>query len=174
MDSDMLKSWRRTESLIYGTINCLTSMRVCEFNLEFEMPRSPSSYGYANAWSTEDELKRQVMKARYAFKNVLAYLTFLITGSAFVTPGDGTAIYTPGGDVTWPRWANAAVRDHGVHPAWLQMLLRSDIANFECSRVGGFIRVDRCTFLSYVRWMLPRRIPLVFVWPLNDSSYGVK
>jgi len=173
MGPELLKSWRLTESLIYGTINCLTSMRVCEFNLELKTPRTPSTYGYASAWSSEDELKCQIMKARFAFKNALAFLAFLLTGSAYVTPSNHRAICTPV-DGAWPPWAKVAVRDYGIHPAWLQMLLRSDIANFECSRVGGYIRADRCTFLNYVRWMLPRRIPLVFVWPLNDPRYGVE
>ena len=72
---DLLTSWRHIEVLIYGTIHSITSSNKCAYNLDFETPHSPSSYGYTKSWQKVEDVKKHAMQACFAFRDVLVYLT---------------------------------------------------------------------------------------------------
>jgi hypothetical protein len=163
-------SWQSLENCVTYCCNALfgeaMTKRRASFPLDFSSSTTkylPYQYGYRRIHRTYEIAYRCARKARFAFYLLFGLLSYAITLNQDF-PGDR-------------RWLSVLLEErHGVHPAWLNDIASSPIADFSgmFPRVGAFISPKVAPQLkSSFPNMISGRCPIYIHWDHPDW-YGDK
>lgn len=73
---------------------------------------------------------------------------------------DNRDVADPKWDPCTPSWVKILVDDCKMHPAWVQDLRNSMVADFSILRAGVVIHACNCTWLHDIKYLTAAKIPL--------------
>ena len=117
-------------------------------------PPLPSKYGYFDVHATESAARAGLATSLDAFVVYLAYFSFLAALCEF----EFDAMYGK----SWYKLLSK--EDSGVHPEWLELLVKSPIVDFERERLGVVIDVVDCGWLHFAQHLHVAGIQFWYYW----------
>lgn len=175
LDEELVKSWQRLERSLEEAKG--RSLKFFTPDPDLSEPPLPSSFQYAKAYRSFEELYRQVQLAKSAFDLLIAWVVYVVVASnaserSFIRNGKFSDKHIG----SWPKWCKDAIEDNkknkqeGFEPGWLNYFLFSQAFDFRSPRVGMFISTDTCAFLDEIPLYLCAGVPFTVICPLNGAD----
>jgi hypothetical protein len=122
-------------------------------HLDYKLPPFPSTYGYLRDHASSRFAMKAVRRSRSAFLLLIAWCL-----SACASSGK---IHSPK-----PGWYKILEESGWVHQEWLNEMARNEIADFSgnVKRVGMFVHLGRCPWLTRIRVYINANVPIWFYW----------
>lgn len=165
--------WLDLQNIIYLTIREIQKYTGGVMShLELEPPRRrPLDFGFMQQYKRKEDARRAVLNSRGSFDLLLAFLAFYMCNSSSLRQQSSAFARTVGWD-GWPGWAQNSLENKVLHPAWVDMLLFSEISDFSLRRVGCYIVPGSCEWLHLVPNFLSLNIPIGFLYPVLEKDYA--
>ncbi len=114
LDVDLADSWRRLE----GSLSTITKYecKFSQFDPSLSEPPLPSSFRYADTYSSFEDLYQHALSAKSVFDLFIAWVVYIIIGGT-----DRGVILEHSTKPTdhWPKWCKEAIRDKVFEASWL-------------------------------------------------------
>ncbi|KAH7903656.1 hypothetical protein BJ138DRAFT_1107493, partial [Hygrophoropsis aurantiaca] len=149
--------WSDLEHKLSYVISCLSNN--CFVPFHFQYPSAPQSYGYTRVASTRDLVKRNAMRSRNAFLVLVATCSYLLIQRIKINNIDQDPV----------RAQTLRILKEMVlvpHPAWIDALNNSFVANFSANvpRVGAFVHWDKYPFAECMYKYQVLGVPYWMFW----------
>ncbi len=167
LDAELSKSWRRLE----GSLHTITQYvrKFSQFDPSLSEPPMPSSFRYADTYSSFEDLYQHALLAKSAFDLFIAWVVYIVTGGT----DRGVILEHSAEPVnSWPEWCKEAIRNKTFEASWLHQFLFSQAFDFRSRRVGMFISTDTCAFLDDIPLFLRAGIPFTVVCTLDVADHN--
>jgi hypothetical protein len=152
--------WRRLEEALIMMGTVVTEKSAARYvPLEYKLPPFPATFGYLRDHATSRYAMKAVRRSRSAFIPLVAWCA-----CAFASAGDLRS-YTP-------RWYRLLEDSGRVHQEWLNEMARNEIGDFSgnVKRVGVFVHLARCAWLSIIQVYINANVPIWFYW--GNTRHG--
>jgi hypothetical protein len=145
------RQWQLLENCLISVTRILFLAANVTVPVGFKWFKPPSEYFYLQTSDTRQQMIERVMNARDAFIPLMAICSYAIA-------------FTPNFTHASPPWT-AKLREEGIHPEWVSMLEKSQLADFspDNRRLGVFLQ-PTCNYLDNIPRMLRANIPIWFCW----------
>jgi hypothetical protein len=154
MCPQLAQAWRRLEEALVMMANLVNAKTSIFVPLDYKEPGFPHKFGYLREHKTKQYAAKAVSRSRAAFTPLVAWCSWFFVSA--------------GGDIqsATPRWYTILEDSQMVHADWLTEMRKNELGDFSgnVKRVGMFVHLGRCSWLSIIRAYLAANVPIWFLW----------
>lgn len=165
---NIIDCWFELERTLRGIVACV--LKHTPLSIPVVEPNFPTSFGFQAGYESYERMVRHAFGAKHAFEIFLAWTVYVVVvcGERGRIPL-GATILTP----SCPRWIHSGVKGDCFNAKWINDFLFSPVFDFRSDRVGTFILLDTCPFLSDIPFFLRAGIPFSVIFPGDVAGVGL-